>query len=77
MNQNLEKLSYADYKDSSSDIGQPKPIGNIPADLVSIHSMGNTLMVITKTGMHYFLWKGIEHGYKHLGGEDTRNADSI
>lgn len=61
------KLSYADYKDSSSDIGQPKPIGNIPADLVSVHSMGNTLMVITKTGMHYFLWKGIEHGYKHLG----------
>ena len=61
------KLSYADYKDSSSDIGQPKPIGNIPADLVSVHSMGNTLMVITKTGMHYFLWKGTEHGYKHLG----------
>lgn len=61
------KLSYADYKDSREDIGQPKPIGNIPAELVSVHSMGNTLMVITKTGMHYFLWKGIEHGYKHLG----------
>ena len=61
------RLFYADYDASGSDIGQPKPIGNIPADLVSVHSMGNTLMVITKTGMHYYLWKGVEKGYKHLG----------
>nr|WP_311450808.1 hypothetical protein [uncultured Porphyromonas sp.] len=61
------RLFYSDYDTRASEIGQPKPIGSIPADLVSVHSMGNTLMVITKTGMHYFLWKGTEHGYKHLG----------
>lgn len=32
-----------------------------------ITHLGNTLMVLADDGVHYFLWKGGEDGYKYLG----------
>lgn len=37
------------------------------SNLYSITSIGNTLMILTSTGMHYILWKGGEAGYSNLG----------
>lgn len=32
-----------------------------------VTGVGNTLVVLTKEGMHYFLWKGVTDGYLDLG----------
>lgn len=36
-------------------------------EIYDIAAIGNTLVVLTDGGMHYFLWKGTADGYKHLG----------
>jgi hypothetical protein len=36
-------------------------------EIYDITAIGNTLVVLTDGGMHYFLWKGTADGYKHLG----------
>ncbi|MCI7615151.1 MAG: hypothetical protein MSS61_07360 [Bacteroidales bacterium] len=36
-------------------------------EIYEINAIGNTLLVLTDDGMHYFLWKNNDEGYKHLG----------
>lgn len=36
-------------------------------DIYQITSIGNTLIILCSDGMHYFLWKGNEGEYRHLG----------
>ena len=37
------------------------------AVIYSVNSMGNTLVVLASSGMHYILWKGDDAGYLYLG----------
>ncbi len=39
------------------------------SDILSLTSVGNTLVVMTTSGVHYILWKGDDTGYKYLGTE--------
>lgn len=36
-------------------------------DIRSIESIGNTLVIMTNTGLHYFLYKSADNAYKYLG----------
>lgn len=36
-------------------------------EIISINSVGNTLVVLTKTGLYYVLWKNTESKYKYIG----------
>ena len=36
-------------------------------EIYNINSVGNTLVVLTSEGMHYFLWKSASEGYHYLG----------
>ena len=36
-------------------------------NIYSFATIGNTLIVLTEQGMHYFLWKSKTDGYLHLG----------
>lgn len=36
-------------------------------DIRSIESIGNTLVIMTNTGLHYFLYKSTDNAYKYLG----------
>ena len=36
-------------------------------EIYSFNSIGNTLLVLSSSGMHYLLWKGISEGYLYLG----------
>lgn len=36
-------------------------------EIYNLNSVGNTLVVLTSEGMHYFLWKGDTEGYHYLG----------
>lgn len=35
--------------------------------IYSVNGIGNTLVILTSDGMHYFLWKGTNDGYLYLG----------
>lgn len=36
-------------------------------EIYQINAIGNTLLVLSEDGMHYFLWKGYDDGYLYLG----------
>lgn len=36
-------------------------------EIYKVDAIGNTLIVLTSTGMHYFLWKSASEGYLYLG----------
>lgn len=36
-------------------------------EIYQINAIGNTLLVLSEDGMHYFLWKGNDDGYLYLG----------
>lgn len=36
-------------------------------DIIQVVAVGNTLVFLTKTGMHYFLWNADENTYSYLG----------
>lgn len=37
------------------------------ATIISVNSVGNTLIVLATTGVHYVLWKSATEGYKYIG----------
>lgn len=43
------------------------PLHNFTNDIYEVNAIGNTLVVLTSTGMHYILWKGEDTGYLYLG----------
>jgi len=38
-------------------------------EVISIESVGNTLVVLNKSGVHYILWKSVDEGYKYIGNQ--------
>ena len=63
------QVSLCWYKEDGTD-DDPEhdgtPIPNFSASkIISISSVGNTLVVLTDSGVHYILWK--DQGYKYLG----------
>lgn len=55
------QLSY------TKDGGTFAPLESVGKEIYDIKSIGNTLLVLTPTGMHYFLYKDSTQGYLHLG----------
>ena len=54
------------YKKDGTDGTVIKTFAQADGDVISVNSVGNTLLVMTeKTGLHYILWK--ETNYKYLG----------
>lgn len=51
----------------TKDGGTLVPLDSVGKDIMEIQSVGNTLLVLTPTGMHYFLYKDSTKGYIHLG----------
>lgn len=51
----------------TKDGGTLVPLDSVGKDILEIQSVGNTLLVLTPTGMHYFLYKDSTKGYIHLG----------
>ena len=51
----------------TKDGGTLVPLDSVGKDITEIQSIGNTLLVLTPTGMHYFLYKDSTKGYIHLG----------
>lgn len=43
------------------------PLHSFTNDIYEVNAIGNTLVVLTSTGMHYILWKGEDTGYLYLG----------
>lgn len=51
----------------TKDGGTIAPLGHLPGDISDIQSIGNTLLVLTPSGMHYFLFRDQRQGYLDLG----------
>lgn len=51
----------------TKDGGTIAPLESVGNEIYEIQSIGNTLLVLTPTGMHYFLYKDSTQGYVHLG----------
>lgn len=51
----------------TKDGGTIAPLESVGNEIYEIQSIGNTLLVLTPTGMHYFLYKDSTQGYLHLG----------
>lgn len=47
--------------------GSHTPIHDFNSDIISIESVGNTLVVMDSSGVHYILWKIGDIDYKYLG----------
>lgn len=43
------------------------PLRSFSAEIYGFNALGNTLVILTADGMHYFLWKGQDNAYKYLG----------
>ncbi|MDE5811221.1 MAG: hypothetical protein K2H61_02805 [Muribaculaceae bacterium] len=39
------------------------------SELISINAIGNTLILLTDSGMHYILWRAEDQAYKYLGNQ--------
>ena len=48
-------------------IGSNESIHNFREEIISVNSVGNTLIVLTKSGLYYALW--MDSSYKYLGDE--------
>lgn len=61
------KLWWVDEGLSNPSEEDLEEIYDFAEDIKTINSIGNTLMVVTETSMHYLLWKSNDNLYKYLG----------
>lgn len=59
--------NYLKWSEKSDGSISTRTITNTLSNIISVTSIGNTLIVMTNTGVHYVLWKDTD--YKYLGNE--------